>query len=125
MGFFRTATMNLTYINIPVLAKVKFNAGNVKPFISAGPDIGILLSAKIKMEMAGQDTTMDMKDEVNSLDISLGFSAGAEIELGNMVPFFQAGYQLGITNDQKDAVGEESLKNKGIVVMVGTRFKLK
>lgn len=62
-------SFNLTYINVPLMAKYyvadKFN-------LEAGPQIGFLTSAKIKMD----GNSIDSKRLFNSTDFGINFGAG-------------------------------------------------
>ena len=59
--------LNLGYINIPVLFQYMFDNGFR---IQAGPQLGILLSAKAK----SNDVSVDVKDDLNVIDFAI--SAG-------------------------------------------------
>lgn len=38
----------LTYLEVPIMLKYDFDSGDVKPYVMAGPTIGLNLSAKVK-----------------------------------------------------------------------------
>lgn len=83
--------LDLGYLNIPVLAKYNFNGLS----LFAGPQLGILLSAK------DQDGTSE-KDEFNSTDFSGIVGAGYTLFNGFG---FDARYQFGLSNIAKDQPG--------------------
>ncbi|MBN9383970.1 MAG: PorT family protein [Chitinophagaceae bacterium] len=86
--------ITLGYVNIPVLAKYTLPVG---VFFETGPQLGILLSAKQKVD-GGSDT--DIKSSLKSTDIAWAFGAGyviPDINLGVDVR-----YNLGLTNVIKD-----------------------
>jgi hypothetical protein len=114
----------VNYLDLPVLAKVQFDAGVLKPFIAVGPEFGLVLTGEMEMDMFGTGTTSDIKDELNSFDFGLSFNAGAEYDMGKMYPFLQLGYYLGLANMVKDADDGEYMKNKGLVLLTGVRFKM-
>lgn len=60
--------LNLNYINIPVLFQYMFDNGFR---LQAGPQLGLLLSAKLK----DGDSTTDRKDNYKSIDLGLGLGA--------------------------------------------------
>lgn len=89
--------LKLTYLEIPVLGVYNFpTSSSTKPYILAGPALGILISAK-----AGED---DFKDNVNSTDFGfvlgggVGFPAG---ENGKVV--LDGRYAVGLANIAKDS----------------------
>lgn len=92
----------LDYITVPVMAKYYVMDGLS---LEAGPQIGILVSAKNEYTYKGggedESGEDDMKDSTNSLDFGLGL--GAAYRLNNGV-FFSARYVLGLSNilDYKD-----------------------
>ncbi|MBF6607251.1 MAG: PorT family protein [Flavobacterium sp.] len=69
--------LNLTYINVPIMAKYyvteAFN-------IHAGPQVGFLMSAKYDYEVSGagesESGDEDVKDQYKSIDFGLGFGLG-------------------------------------------------
>lgn len=99
------ASLDLGYINLPVLAKYK------KDGFSAflGPQIGYLLSAKSK---SGSDTE-DEKDQLKSTDFSGVIGVGYTLTNGFG---FDARYQLGFTNISKDATDQGSVKNSAFMI---------
>ncbi|MCC7520157.1 MAG: PorT family protein [Flavobacteriaceae bacterium] len=102
----------LAYLQVPVLAKYYITEGFS---VEAGPYVGFLLSAKYD----GKSTTSyngsvlgttdydneDLKDEYNSTDFGLKFGVGYKLENGLM---FSAGYNLGLSDLQKEDEGEVS-----------------
>ncbi|HUZ57875.1 MAG TPA: porin family protein [Hanamia sp.] len=99
------ATLDLGYINLPILAKYK------KDGFSAflGPQIGYLLSAKTK----SSSSTQDEKDQFNSTDFS-GI-IGASYTLMNGFGF-DARYQLGFSNIAKNSSGDGTVKNSAFMI---------
>jgi len=106
-----TITTKTNYLSIPVLLRF-----NVVPQVHllAGPQFGILLSAKSTFNTG----TIDIKDQVNSSDF--GGVVGAGADFGP----FNAGlrYNFGFSNIDKNATGGYTVKNTVFQVVVG--FKL-
>lgn len=63
------ARLNLSYINVPVLVKYTFQPGI---FVTSGPQLGFLASAKAKIE--GESSSI--KDQFKSTNLSWAFGAG-------------------------------------------------
>lgn len=96
-----SAKFNLGYLNVPVLFKWQHASGF---FAETGPQIGFLLSAKVKD--GGQ--SLDVKSSTESTDFSWAFGVGYKISKINLG--IDARYNLGLTNTEKDS-GSETAKN--------------
>lgn len=99
------STMDLSYVNLPVLVKYK-NQG-FSAFL--GPQIGVLISAKGKADGESED----IKDQFNSTDFSGVIGVGYTLESGLG---FDARYQQGFSNIAKDVEGDASMKNNAFTV---------
>lgn len=108
-------TMKLNYINIPVMAKYYVADGFS---LEAGPQIGILASAKAKYEIGGESESEDIKDNFESLDLGLNFGLGYKLDSGLN---FAARYNLGLSNLAKDS-GDEKINNGVFQLSVGYMF---
>jgi long-subunit fatty acid transport protein len=106
---------NLSYINIPVMAKYYVADGFS---LEAGPQIGFLTSAKNKFEAEGEKEEEDAKDEFKSVDFGLNFGAGYDFTEN-----LSAGlrYNLGLSNIAKDS-GDFKVKNSVFSVSLGYKF---
>lgn len=83
-----TGHINLTYLNIPVLAQYMFGDGFR---LETGPQVGFLLGAKSKVNKV----TVDVKDSYKTSDVSWAFGAGYVSDMGLGVDIR---YNLGLTN---------------------------
>jgi hypothetical protein len=93
------------YLEIPVLAQVNIPAGPGFFSLFAGPELGILLSAKSKasgdfeadfgMEDPGE---RDIKDDIKPVDFAIHFGLGFEFPVGPGAVAFRPGYSLGLTD---------------------------
>jgi len=120
----------LNYLNIPVLAKYFINE---KIALLAGPQVGILLSAKEKFEgtetFMGQTIsyaeTIDAKDFYRS--IVLGFNIGVTYSFTDKI-FVDARYNLGLSSITKkftDEFGDSfsaNIKNNVLQFSIGYKF---
>ena len=102
---------NLSYLNIPVMAKYYVSP---KFSLEAGPQIGFLMSAKGKT----MGESVDIKDFFNSTDF--GINIGAGYDFTNQ---FSGGirYNFGISNIAADS-GGDSVQNSVISLSVGYKF---
>ena len=95
-----TLKYNLSYINVPVMAKYYVAEGFS---VEAGPQVGFLVDAKAKYDSDSED----IKDAFNSVDFGLNLGAG---------------YNLGLANIAKDAGDDFSIQNNVIQLSVGYSF---
>lgn len=110
-------SFNLSYINIPVMAKYyvadKFN-------LEVGPQIGFLTSAKVKTG----DVSVEAKKLFNSTDFGINFGGGYDF-----TPKLSMGlrYNLGVANlfndEFKDALGSD-VKVQNSVFSLSLAYKL-
>lgn len=102
--------MNLSYVNIPIMAQYKIPAGL---FFETGPQFGILASSKFKADDAEEDI-----EGLKSLDISWGIGAGFATKSGFGV---NARFNLGLSkiNDTEDE-DDSSIKNS--VIQIGVFY---
>jgi opacity protein-like surface antigen len=112
---------NLSYLTIPVNAKLKIPATPVIcPYILAGLNAGILMSATA--DSSNQST--DAKNAYNSIDFGLDFGAGFELNLAKIVPYIEYVYYEGLANTWKDVPNGVSAKNHGSEIKAGLKYKL-
>jgi hypothetical protein len=115
--------INLTYLEIPVLAKITLpTLGIVKPSLYAGPALAIKLSGKVKAESEGVTVEVDVEDMKG---IDLGLVIGAGIDWGKSV--FGVGklavdlrYTLGLSTISE--FENDDVKNGAFSLMVGLSF---
>ena len=120
------------YIDVPVLAKLRFNGENTGLYAFAGPTFGYMASGKYKVttEVAGQKETeeekltFDDEDGINRFDVGATLGAGFQLNLGGGRLFFDARYNLGLSNiaDEEETGEDFSIRNKGIGLSVGYLF---
>ena len=98
----------LSYIEIPLVVKFAFGMGDIKPYIDAGPSLGILMGAS---ESADGDLVAvpNLKTYLNSIDLSLFLGVGVADELyhGPMITF-DAGYAVGLSKIYKSVPTDNS-----------------
>lgn len=105
----------LNYLTIPLLAKL-YGTKNLSFY--AGPQVGILMSAKTK---TSGDPETDIKDQIESTDFYAVF--GTEYRFANGV-FIGARYNVGLANAIKDETGNTEIKNRYFAFRVGYSFPI-
>lgn len=113
-GAFGLATdkLNLSYIDVPVM--VKFYPIE-RLSAELGPNVAFLMSAE-----RVQNTTIDVKDNFNSIDFGMNIGAGYELKQGIM---FQLRYNLGLADISKTATGATNVTDKNSVFQVSVGYK--
>ncbi len=100
-------SVRASYLEIPLLFKVRFGGPDVLPYLYAGPSLGILLSATNGTNGSptrpgfGSDTTtaVDAKNAFTATDLSALIGGGIEFRCRDYLSFFiDAGYAHGLDN---------------------------
>jgi hypothetical protein len=119
-----TYTDKLGYIEFPALLKVKFPLTEVKPYLIAGPTLGIKVSANESATNGTQTQDNDISSLVESTDFGLLFGAGIDFSVGNKTSLFiQPAYSLGLSNILKNST-TTTIKNYSIEITAGVKFSL-
>jgi hypothetical protein len=131
-------TIKLSELDIPILFKVKFLKGMIRPYGFVGPDIGLLLSATDHIEGPGVTRDNDLKSnpngvELGGLDFALEFGGGAELMITkNIGVSLDVRYSLGLSNlaslgsavAQQQGATQPSWKASGFQIQVGGMWHL-
>ena len=108
------AYLSLAYLNIPIMANFYVAEGFA---LKVGVQPGILLSAEKKYSESSGSATVDMKDNLESLDISI--PVGLSYEFSNFI--IEGKYNLGLTKVSKSK-SESDCKNSVFQLTVGYLF---
>ena len=103
--------INADYINLPIMAKYYVADGFS---IEAGPQVGFLMSAKVKAE--GEEE--DIKDSVKGIDFGANLGIGYKLESGLN---FGARYNLGLSN-LNDGEDSDDFKWNNSVIQVSVGY---
>jgi hypothetical protein len=112
----------MTYIHIPVLAKVKLvKEGTVRPILFAGPAVGFLTKAVERYyEDGALEGEEDVKEYLKSTNFSAVFGGGVEIVLDKLLLVLDVRYDLGLAS--VNAEGSDSIKTNALMFMAGIGF---
>lgn len=109
-----TSKVKLSYIEIPILAKILLSGGEkIKPSFYIGPGIGFLMSAKAE--------DVDIKDNMKSTDLGLIGGVGADYLMGAHKITFDLRYEAGLTK-LDDTAAKADIKNSAFSILVGFGF---
>ncbi|RPI73370.1 MAG: PorT family protein [Ignavibacteriales bacterium] len=116
-----------TYLEFPVLFKIKIPAGPIKPYGFVGPNIGINLSGTRTFKSSAGEEEQDLN--ASSIDFALDFGAGVSFGVMPMMSLtFDVRYSLGLSNvlDVETPQGgtAPSANTRGIQLMIGAMFGL-
>lgn len=108
-GAYRDLTVNLNYLQIPVLGVMTFGDSETKPFVFAGPALGLKLTSNIGDEEESEDIK-------TSNDFSLVFGGG--VAMGKFS--VDARYAWGLSDVDP---GSDISKNRVFSIMFGYQLK--
>ena len=108
---------NFNYLNIPILLKL-YLVGGLN--LQAGPQFGFLMSANGPngVDVSGNVTTGDIKNQLKSSDISVAMGAGWDLPFGLNI---DARYNLG-TSDINNNASAQAAKNQVFQLSVGYKL---
>ena len=110
------------YIEFPVTLKVKFGRGESVPYLFAGPNLGINISAKSVTKINGQKTKTDLEEFTEEIDIALDIGGGAEYPLVNKISLlFDIRYSIGLFDIDKTS---QSWRTNGVQIILGAVARL-
>jgi hypothetical protein len=128
-------TVVTNYIDVPLLFRVSFEGDFIKPYLLAGANIAFPVGdSKVKIDKVtanGQDFLWIVPSEereqelpTNNVDYGLNFGAGLSFPVGVFDIFFQAQYNLGLSNLSEESAEQQELKHRGIQLKTGLLFTL-
>jgi hypothetical protein len=119
-------TTSISYIETPLLAKVKLGKGKTKIYGIAGPSIGYATSAKLQpkvtllIDFNLPEINIDLSDNIfNRTDISGIIGGGAEYSTMSGKLFTDLRYQHSFSNIINNPIADLSVKNSGFQLTVG------
>jgi len=118
-----SAKITLTYLEIPLLAKIIVPAqGNVKPNLFVGPALALKLNGKSKFTTPTISREEDI-EELKGSEFSLVAGAGLDFVLpgGGATLMFEGRYVLGLTSID-DSTDKADIKNKTFSFLLGVGF---
>ena len=121
-----TLSSELAYLTTSLLLQYRIYTGRyVYPRIFAGPSVSYTLSALISVAARDErGVLLEADDSVESSDFGFTVGGGLDFEIGSQIITFEVRYYTGqrdITKPNPD-LGDSSLQNVGIIVMVGVLF---
>ncbi len=88
-----------SYLEVPLLLSYTFGAGPVRPYLTAGPSIGLFLDADDAVLRRPDGVyKADMDAVVERFDVGLALGSGVSYPVGRVTLFAQGRYTLGLAN---------------------------
>lgn len=113
--------LRLEYLEIPVAVRFT-GTSNIKPYALGGFSLDVMMDAEIQVE---GEPAEDITNDVEKVEVSLLFGAGALFPVGRFVLFTELRYVQGLQNltvpgvDQSDPRVDVRLKNAGTQLLAG------
>jgi hypothetical protein len=126
-----TVEMKLDYLEVPLFLglRIPMRGSGIRPYIMAGPYIGIKMGCKLRASADGTSEEVDCDDpdvegDVKSTDFGLAFGAGVEVPMGSALLSLGARYTLGLSGLNANAsAGDPTVRNRVISFGVGYFFR--
>jgi hypothetical protein len=116
---------NYNWIEVSPLVKLKFGHKDWKPYVFAGPKVGILTGASYDASQGTATQSGDLKDYTESLNLAIDFGAGTDFYLDKETSLFgDLRYSIGLTNANKRAGSSVSVKTSAFMIMFGAKFRI-
>jgi hypothetical protein len=119
----RTVSLDLTYIDVPVLLLVRVPAGDsaIWPVLYAGPVFSWETRCRIRDAGEAVDCAAFEEEplETKSPDVGMAFGGGFEIFMGSFTLQLEARYNLGLTTIDDATEETGSVKNRTWSFMLG------
>ena len=125
-----TGEVRASYLEIPILLKFRLPTPLLKPYVFAGPSIGVLLSSSNTssgITSSGQPVSSNKSDALNSTDISALVGVGLELHItDNLNAFVDVGQAFGLQDVNKNVsvdpitnANVQTVKSKDLRVLAG------
>jgi len=101
------ATLTTSYLEVPILLKHELGSGTTRPYLLAGPTVGIKLDSTADITATNmEDEEIDLDEITESYDVGLALGGGVSIPVQRNSLFFEGRYVLGLTDVLKDGTVE-------------------
>ncbi|MCX7698203.1 MAG: PorT family protein, partial [Candidatus Goldbacteria bacterium] len=122
-------SMNLSYIEIPLLAKLSIQTGSAfVPIIYAGPCVSILTNGIRISETTVNDKTTkiikNLNNDLNIFDVGIVAGAGFEIKAGPGSIILEGRYSMGFNSiyNIPEFTEQPDIKTSAITIIAGYSF---
>lgn len=117
-----TGTLDIRYVQVPVLLQLSLPTPGARPYLFAGPAVSFEASCNVEAESGGITASADCDDagffERKSMMWDLIGGAGLGFGLGPGEASIAVRYDMGLTSID-DSAEEADIRNQAISVMIG------
>ena len=113
-------TISPGFLEIPVYAAYKFDLGNMKLLLDAGPYFAYGISGKIKSGGESQSINFGSDDNADMKAFDFGLGLGAGLEITNFL--ISLNYEFGLTNLVPGTTDGSEAKSRVFGISVGYFF---
>lgn len=116
----------MSYLELPILAKVSFGTEQVQGFVTGGPTIGYWLSGKSKYDLDGDEETedYDFEDEDKRAELGASFGVGVAYKVGAGAVNLDIRYGFGLSSIYDSTDDDNKIKNRVLGVSLAYLFGL-
>lgn len=121
-------SVDLTYLEVPILLKARLPVPGLSPIVYAGPAIAFNLDAGWDSDIPDvggiqfDGDEIDLKDYVKSTDLGFVFGAGIEFGAPVLKINLEARYTMGITELDDSEDFDLGVRNNVISIILGVTF---
>ncbi len=125
------AVLELSYLQIPILAKVIVPTpptSPISPHFFAGPNLGFEVSCNLSGEGGGVSVSVGCGEsgvETKGFDVGLLFGGGLSIGKGPVAFLIDVAYDLGLSNIDNETGSSETARNRTFMASVGFMFPIR
>ena len=113
--------LKISYVQLPLLFRAKFGSSSVRPYVTAGPAVGVKASCKLSLSSGGTS----ISDDCDAADlggtgfksVDFGVIVGAGIAAKRLS--LSVRYDLGLANILDGGDGSVTYKNRSWLALVG------
>lgn len=118
-----TTRMKLVYLEVPLSLKATFGSGSLKPYIFAGTNFAMLLSADGEIEVFGFSEKMDIKKGIEDFEVGANLGAGVHYQIAaGTILTADVRYTHGLSKVNKQGVNEPQ-DGEDVVIITGDNWK--
>jgi hypothetical protein len=123
-------SLDLNFLEIPVLAVVDLLGGRIRPYVLGGPSLGLLMSAYIYDPVLQGST--DFKYAFDSVELSANVGGGVAFVTRRTRFFVETRYMRGLNNIEAEqinfpggttGVNTERMKTSGAQILIGVSMR--
>jgi hypothetical protein len=112
------STLQIDYLEVPLLARVRLGSGHRHYYVAGGVAPAFRLRARSATTFSTSTEELDVADQVEPFD--LGVAAGGGMQSGALV--IDARYTFGLRDIDTDKTDATRTKNRTVAVTAGFRF---